>query len=205
MRILSVSKRRTLISYKDTTSSVQESLNTNCVLGIFITAYARLYLLAFIERTPGLCVLYLDTDTLIVSIIRGQPFYFRTGSNLGDMTFEHQDKEILEFIGSSPKAYALVLKDKKTGEETLAVKAKGITLTTPALNLLTRENLIKQAESLLPDNDRIPPILIPQQNIVRDAFSNLFTQNSNKKYSASEYPKRKFLAGGSSRPWGYVD
>ena len=47
------------------------------------------------------------------------------GQQLGEMTDQYPDDEILEYVCLAPKFYSLMLRNKKTGEIWYETKAKG--------------------------------------------------------------------------------
>ncbi len=89
--------------------------NTNCVIGAFVTAQARLKLLSELNKL-GDRVLYYDTDSIIYIHIEGL-YNPSLGNFLGDFTNELIDNEsIVEFASGGPKNYAY-----KTNTEKLSL------------------------------------------------------------------------------------
>ena len=70
-------------------------------------------------------ILYCDTDNLLFKYKRANGFPIETGNALGEMEHQYPNHDILEFVASGAKSYALRLKNKATGKEEFVMKSKG--------------------------------------------------------------------------------
>ena len=103
-------------------------------IGFRTTSAARLHLLngiyTVLEGRQDSKVLYMDTDSLIYEFTEelGDPMAGLGGEHLGAWKDEYPDHHIVEYVSAGPKAYALWLQHKTTGEDKFAMRLKSITL-----------------------------------------------------------------------------
>lgn len=105
---------------------------TNCLpIAVYITAYARLRLLHYLEETDrvGAIRLYCDTDSCWMVVRAGQRERVAEGEFLGEMKREYADRRIVEFICAGPKNYGFRHVDRATGQDERAeAKIRGFCL-----------------------------------------------------------------------------
>ena len=77
--------------------------HTNDVVGVYVTASARVHLYKFLDRLQENAI-YCDTDFVIYIQPSGEPWPIATWDKLGDMYFELKPSDlIIEFASSGPK------------------------------------------------------------------------------------------------------
>lgn len=82
----------------------QENKHSNIVVSLYTTALARKTLRRYIDDVlnAGCELLYVDTDSVIFKHPKGvKPI--KDGIYLGEMTKEHADYDIKEFVSGGPK------------------------------------------------------------------------------------------------------
>lgn len=130
-----LTKSRYLVQYRNINSTVKSNEQGNVIIGSFVTCWARLHLYAALEHL-GEQVAYFDTDSLLYRKRFGEN-EISLGKKMGDFTDEVPiDTEISEFVGLSPKSYAIKFANGKT-----VVKLKGITQTAYNDDILSFESL----------------------------------------------------------------
>jgi hypothetical protein len=123
------------VYYKKDQELAEANSNTNCVIGAFVTAQARLKLLSELNKL-GDRVLYYDTDSIIYIHIEGL-YNPSLGNFLGDFTNELIDNEfIVEFASGGPKNYAYKTNTGKTKSV-----VKGISLTSDVVKIINFDSI----------------------------------------------------------------
>jgi len=83
--------------------------HTNEVIGVYVTAGARIHLYRHLDRLQEKAI-YFDTDSVIIVQPSDVPQLVETGDNLGDMISELKPHEtITEFVSRGPKNYAYTI------------------------------------------------------------------------------------------------
>lgn len=165
--------------------------NSNLVVAIFTTAYGRCelykHMCAVDERMdgpPGSKLLYNDTDSVVYEYVTdpslpndGNPL--KEGIFLGEMTDEYKDAEILEFLSGGNKQYGVQYQKRDSGQIDYTLKIRGITLT----NERNRQLLsYEKFREMICDQPRVIPLSLPNDLIMRDNRSNVYTLHSSKNY-----------------------
>ncbi|KAH7705083.1 hypothetical protein AAVH_27713 [Aphelenchoides avenae] len=165
--------------------------NSNLVVAIFTTAYGRCqlykHMCAVDERMDGPAgsmLLYNDTDSVIYEYIPdpalpngGNPL--EEGMFLGQMTDEYKDAEILEFLSGGNKQYGLQYQRRGSERIDYTLKIRGITLTNERSRRLLSYKKFRQ---MICDQPLVMPLSLPNDLIMRDTRSNVFTLHSTKNY-----------------------
>ena len=176
-------------------------LNTNEVIGVYVTAGARIHLYGFLDRLQEKAI-YCDTDTVILIQPSGEPWHITTGDKLGDMQSELKPSEIvIEFLSGGPKncAYWLITNE---GEKTVC-KIRGITLNYHSSKLVNFEviksMILGQGESVFNVHT--------EHKIKRKRKAggvvDLVTEPENKRHRISFF-KRRRMSEHSSVTLGYI-
>ena len=112
-------------------------IDTNEVIGAYVTAGARIHLYGFLDQLQEKAI-YCDTDSVIFIQPSGEPWPIAKGDKLGDMQSEIKPSEfIVEFESGGTKNYAFRLITNE-GEKTVC-KFRGITLNYHASKLVNFE------------------------------------------------------------------
>ena len=110
MMIYMVNQDCLLVETKSRETFEPDNLKTNDVVASFTTCWARLKLYGLIDQL-GRRVLYMDTDSVIFTSLRGQDMP-PLGDFLGQLTDElAAGQYITAFISSGPKSYSYRLND----------------------------------------------------------------------------------------------
>lgn len=94
-----------------------------------------------VQMNGGRC-LYSDTDSLITWSPTLHP-PLKTGNTLGEMSLEHPERRLLEYVGTGAKQYAL--RWDHNGQEVFDLKLRGITLDYATSSLINYNNFKQMA------------------------------------------------------------
>uniref|UniRef100_A0A914YME9 DNA-directed DNA polymerase n=1 Tax=Panagrolaimus superbus TaxID=310955 RepID=A0A914YME9_9BILA len=164
-----------MATYKKDVNLVNAS-STSLPISIFVTSYARLWLLRFlrqIEATPGCSVGYLDTDSVLCSCPSDDQVPIVSGDGLGSMMDEHPDEIIVSYKSGGAKNYMCTYRPKDGGRSRIVKKIRGLTATAAT------ERLIGPMDF---DYDPAKTIPIPTTNIGPSKDLNLYTTETSKNY-----------------------
>ena len=178
------------LEYTHTNEFIPENFQTNVVLASFTTCWARLKLLAALEKI-GNRVLYYDTDSIIY-ISRPGEYDPPLGDYLGEFTDELDGDYIIEFLSGGPKNYCYITYSKKE-----VTKVRGFTLNYINSQLVNFESMKK----IIENEDQ--HIMTRNQKICRDKRKRkLYNREEEKKYQ-KVFTKRRVLSDYSTVPFGY--
>jgi hypothetical protein len=182
--------------------------NTSVAIAAFVTSYARLKLYEKMERieesNPG-SVLYMDTDSIIFVHEEGK--YKPSVANfLGEMTDEITEEfglgsRMTEFYTCGPKTYSYKVV-KANGSEVTKLKAKGVTQTVEANEILSYDLIRKQAIYRAMNKPNITAF-IPQMQFRADKEHEVTTLLMEKRFQLTSDKRR--IKGNDTLPYGYVD
>ncbi len=173
-----------------------------------MTSYARLKLYLEMERlddsNPG-SVLYMDTDSIIFVHKQGR-YRPRVANFLGGMTDEINEEfgmglKMTEFYTCGPKTYSYKVL-KEDGTEFTKLKAKGVTQTVEANDILSFELIQKQAVYKA-QKKPIATEFIPQMQFRADKKHEVTTILMEKQFQMTSDKRR--VEGNDTLPYGYVD
>jgi hypothetical protein len=134
-----------MVTHKKKSNFVTPHKRYNIAISIFTTSAARLRLYSFMDAiasSPNCYLLYTDTGSFGTcrpkashSMLSDSCFFLYlkafcpipTGDFLGEMSEVYPHHDILAYYSAGCKAYALMLRDKRTGKIEITVKIKGIT------------------------------------------------------------------------------
>jgi hypothetical protein len=182
--------------------------NTSVALAAFVTSYARLKLYEEMERieesSPG-SVLYMDTDSII--FVHKEGTYKPNVANfLGEMTDEIREEfgleaKMTDFYTCGPKTYSFKV-IKEDGSEVTKLKAKGVTQTVEANEILNYDLIRKQALYKAVGKPNIPSF-IPQMQFRADEEHDVTTLIMEKRFQVTSDKRR--VIGNDTLPYGYID
>jgi hypothetical protein len=182
--------------------------NTSVALAAFVTSYARLKLYEEMEKieesSPG-SVLYMDTDS-IVFVHKGDNYKPTVANFLGEMTDEITEEyglgaRMTEFYSCGPKTYSYKVL-KPDGSTATKLKAKGVTQTVEANEILSYDLIRKQALYKAVEKPTNPSF-IPQMQFRADKQHDVTTFLMEKRFQVTSDKRR--IIGNDTLPYGYVD
>ncbi|MCP4119726.1 MAG: hypothetical protein GY737_30855, partial [Desulfobacteraceae bacterium] len=190
-----------MVSYKRQDEFDEPLPNTNVVIALMVTSYARLKLLSYLQEVGESC-LYYDTDSVIHVETNGQP-HIETGDFLGDMADELKDygagSYIREFVSGGPKNYGFIVVTPN-GEER-CLKVKGMRLNLRASEVVNYDTVKKSVLSYVKDGFS-DSLQVKHNQILRTSDYRLVTAAAVKKYNVV-YNKRILLGDFTTRPFGW--
>ncbi len=195
-------------NYRYTEDQMAKPGNTSVALAAFVTSYARLKLYEEMEKIeesrPG-SVLYMDTDSIV--FVHEAVYYKPHVANfLGEMTDEITEEfglgsRMTEFYTCGPKTYSYKVM-KEDGTVATKLKAKGVTQTVEANEILSFELIQKQA-IYKARNRPNTTALIPQMQFRADKEHEVTTVLMEKRFQVTSDKRR--VKGNDTLPYGYVD
>ena len=132
------------LSYKRSEEFMDPLPHGNLFVAAMTTSHARLHLYQYLEKL-GPRVIYMDTDSVIYTTMRGTENELPLGNFLGELTNEISSGYITEFASTGPKNYAYHVKDLKGGGNYEVAKIKGFSLnarTCQKINFKSMKNMI---------------------------------------------------------------
>ncbi len=182
--------------------------NTAVALAAFVTSYARLKLYEEMEKiehsSPG-SVLYMDTDSII--FVHKEGNYKPAVANfLGEMTDEITEEfglgaRMTEFYTCGPKTYSYKVV-KADGSVVTKLKAKGVTQTVEANEVLSYDLIKSQALSKIDGKPNMPSF-VPQIQFRANDQHEVITLLMEKRFQVTSDKRR--VIGNNTLPYGYVD
>ena len=182
--------------------------NTSVAIAAFVTSYARLKLYDEMEKieesSPG-SVLYMDTDSIIFVHKEGQ-YKPNVANFLGEMTDEITEEfglrsKMTEFYTCGPKTYSFKV-IKEDGSSVTKLKAKGVTQTVEASDILSFELIQKQA-IYKAQNKPNTTEFIPQMQFRANKEHEVTTILMEKRFQVTSNKRRNL--GNNTLPYGYID
>jgi hypothetical protein len=182
-------------SYTMKHEHIEDQTNTNVVIALFTTCYARMRLYDALDKL-GEQVLYFDTDSVVYSEGKED---LELGDYLGEWTDELDGKKIVKWVSGGPKNYGYVLDDGS-----IKCKIKGFTLNyenSKVLNLTSMLSVINHGLGLnhvntliknLTDDEKKIADRIRQYGQVNVWNDNKITRNKAKKRLFSEYMEKMY-------------
>jgi hypothetical protein len=167
---------------------------TNCVIGAYTTAFARLKLFEVLHKL-GDKVLYFDTDSIIF-VERPGEWTPTLGSYLGDLTDELAGNDIETFVTAGPKNYAYKL--RLPAKNQTCCKVKGFTLDHRTSKKINFESMV---ELVTTGANSEVSVEYPHR-LVRTRHEGIFTKAQHKTYRLV-YNKRVIQDDYTTIPYGY--
>jgi hypothetical protein len=187
--------------------------HTNEVIGSYVTAGARIYLYAYLDKLQERAI-YTDTDSIIHIQDDAELPLIDCGDKLGSMTNELQPGEFIEeFVSGGPKSYAYRVvgggtDTTKTHRNTLC-KVRGITLkysTSQLVNFDVIWDMILKTRRSIPGEDVVT--VHTDKKIKRkrekDGRVQILSEAEDKIFRVSFF-KRRRLHDNNSVPFGYIN
>lgn len=180
---------------------------TNIAVASYVTAWARLELLAIMEKIEKIregSVLYHDTDSVIY-IHREGDDDVPCGDYLGELTDEiGSDQKCIKFASLGPKIYAYELM-RNDGTTEVKMKVKGLSLTEKTLDIITLERMIDMAVkycNMGEDRENLQ-YKIPQTQFCIDKAHTVSTCEYQKIFRATS-KKRRIINSKLTVPYGCI-
>jgi hypothetical protein len=197
-----------IYNYRYVEDQMAKPGNTSVALAAFVTTYARLKLYEEMEKIeesrPG-SILYMDTDSIIFVHEEGH-YRPQVANFLGEMTNEITEEfglgsRMTEFYTCGPKTYSYKV-IKEDGTVATKLKAKGVTQTVEANEILNFELIQKQA-IYKARNRPNSTALIPQMQFRSDKEHDVTTILIEKRFQVTSNKRR--VIGNNTLPYGFVD
>ena len=201
-RNILVDKVSVEVAYRSKEEFVEPCENTNIAVAVATTAAARSWLYEKLLRPFGRRVLYMDTDSAILTAKPGESVP-ELGSALGDLTDELEGERAIAFTSGGAKNYSLLCVDREGGlKDYSKVKAfnlkRGWLDPQSACSRINFETMKQQQiEAFVDDveeSEREKTIVIYDDQIVRSVGSMLWDEKRGKTYRAN-FIKRRVIVG----------
>ena len=176
--------------------------NTNIAVAVATTAAARSWLYEHLLRPFGRRVLYMDTDSAVITAKPGEPVP-KLGTALGELTDELEGERAIAFTSGGAKHYSLLCVDRKgVLKDYSKVKAFNLKrgwLDPQSASSRINFNTMKQQQieafvDGVEESERERTIVIYDDQIVRSVGSMLWDEKRGKTYRAN-FIKRRVIVG----------
>ena len=190
------------VAYRSKEAFVEPCENTNIAVAVATTAAARSWLYEKLLRPFGRRVLYMDTDSAVLTVKSGEASP-ELGTGLGELTDELEGERAIAFTPGGAKNYSLLCVD---GDGVLKdySKVKAFNLKRGWLDPQSASSRInfetmkqQQIEAFVynvEESDRGRTMVIYDDQIVRSVGSMLWDEKRGKTYRAN-FVKRRVLVG----------
>ena len=178
----------------------------NVAIGSFVTSYARLELLKWMEKVEKIrkgSLLYFDTDS-IKYVRKLTDDKIETENTLGGLCDEIEKEygekaKCTKFAALAPKNYAYEI-SLPNGKTISHIKAKGVRLTKAALDVITFEKIFSMAIDF-PMNQNSKKLYVEQVQWNINTHSMISTRTFAKEYKA--LCKKRVILGNATVPYGF--
>src|SRR5258706_3167306 len=208
----SINDHKMYVNFKKQDGYEEENARGNCVIGAFVTCWARLALYSELEKLNER-ILYFDTNSIVYTYKQGE-YQPRLGSILGEWQDEIAEKygseiEIDEFTATGPKSYSLKLSNNES-----IIRMKGMHQNRSNVRIISHKvlkdfvkytyNYSSRDQSKYVNN----PIVVPiNMNLKRDKYNGDIYKVPTKKVFSFKYTKRMKLCVSNNPfityPYGY--
>uniref|UniRef100_A0A915EIY5 DNA-directed DNA polymerase n=1 Tax=Ditylenchus dipsaci TaxID=166011 RepID=A0A915EIY5_9BILA len=131
-----------------------------------------------VESTPGACVAYMDTDSIIYKYRTADGNPLQIGKHLGEMTDEYPEHIIEEVVSAGCKQYAMKLRRCDTGQIEHTLKIRGLPMDYETPQSLSYD--VFKSKVLSSGQQQQEPSLLNYNQIRGDKFGGVYTDRTHK-------------------------
>ncbi len=200
--IVHVSDDMLLLTYHFKTGFLPIQGNLSILIAIFTMSHARIHLYNYLKQVPENCLLYFDTNSVMLVEKDGEHCLPRS-SKVGGLKDEllsdfGANSRGSTFCSGGPKTYALKV-DKQDGSHEWIFKVKGITLNYRNLQILNPEKML---DTIINSPNQETEVM-EKRKIHRDKNTGLLWNKTNWKRWKIVHMKRVIVDRFNTLPYGY--